>query len=162
MQASQENPFLPIIDLWKQRCPGSGLIPARSDFDMTDFMPWIGWVSIYEIEREPRIRFKIRLSGSLVARVDQKDNTGRYLDEVFPPPKYDFVYEPYMKALKTLQPVFIQRVVPTRHDIPKTLSKLVMPTAADNKVPDKFINILHYADVDDLDDIKESHPVESL
>ena len=153
------NPFQTIVTTWEERRPGPGLIPARQAFDMTDFLPWIGWVSIYEIEYGEVPRFKIRLVGTNITRIEQGDNTGRYLDEVFPPAQFPFVYEPYALALKERRPVFNQRIVPTKSNLPKTLSKQVLPVAEDHQTPDKFINILHYEDVHDLDDIDANYPV---
>ncbi|RVU38868.1 PAS domain-containing protein [Hwanghaeella grinnelliae] len=145
--------FANIVDLWEARRPGPGLLPARADFDMTDFMDWIGWVSIYEIEYGDPIRFKIRLAGTQVTKIEQADNTGRYLDEVFPPDKHPLVYPPYFEALEIGGPVYLQRDVPTKSGVAKTMSKLVLPVAEDGIRPNKFINILHYAPVSHRDEI---------
>ena len=146
-QDSVREIFADIVDLWEARSPGPGLLPARADFDMTDFMDWIGWVSIYEIEYGDPIRFIIRLAGTQVTKIEQADNTGRYLDEVFPPKVHPLVYPPYFEALERRGPVYLQREVPTKSGVSKTMSKLVQPVADDGVRPNKFINILHYAPV---------------
>lgn len=144
--------FAGIVQLWESRRPGPDLLPARKDFDMVDFKPWLGWVSIHQIEYGDPIRFKIRLVGTNITVIEQADNTGRYLDDVFPPEKHPLVYPPYFKALEDRAPVYLQRQVPTRSGIPKTMSKLVLPVADDGRRPDRFINILHYSDIYDLYD----------
>ena len=159
MFVNDQNPFQQIIAIWEQRCPGPGLIPNRKAFDMTDFLPWIGWVSIYDIEDGSPPRFRIRLVGTQITRVDRADNTGRYLDDVFPPNEFPFVFEPYYQSLEERRPVFRQRVVPIRNSVPKTLSKLVLPVAEDFRTPNRFINILHYADLRDLDDLEGPVPI---
>jgi len=146
-QDSVREIFADIVDLWEARRPGPGLLPSRADFDMTDFMDWIGWVSIYEIEYGDPIRFIIRLAGTQVTKIEQADNTGRYLDEVFPPKVHPLVYPPYFEALERRGPVYLQREVPTKSGVSKTMSKLVLPVADDGVRPNKFINILHYAPV---------------
>lgn len=147
--------FAAVADLWLQRRPSAGLLPSRSAFDMLDFKPWLGWVSIYDIEYGDPIRFKIRLAGTQVTIIEQADNTGRYLDEVFPPADYPGVFAPYFEALESREPVYLQRTVPTRSGVSKTLSKLVLPVAQDGLRPDKFINILHYSAVIELDAAKQ-------
>lgn len=149
------NIFANIVDFWEERRPGPGLIPARAHFDMADFRPWIGWVSIYDIEYGDPVRFRVRLAGTKVTLIEQADNTGRYLDEVFPPAQYPDVFSPYREALEKREPVYLQRDVPTLFGFPKTLSKLVLPVSNDGRRPDKFINILHYSDVVDHDEIAE-------
>jgi hypothetical protein len=153
-QDSVREIFADIVDLWEARRPGPGLLPSRADFDMTDFMPWIGWVSIYEIEYGDPIRLKIRLVGTSITVIEQADNTGRYLDEVFPPQAHPQVYPPYAEALEKRAPVYLQREVPTKSGVSKTMSKLVLPVADDGVRPNKFINILHYAPVDRHDEIE--------
>lgn len=142
--------FAPIVGLWESRRPGPGLLPARQNFDMPDFGPWIGWVSIYQIEYGAPIRFKIRLAGVQVTMIERADNTGRFLDEVFPPAEFPDVHAPYFEALETRLPVTLERRVPTKFGVEKTLSKLVLPVADDGRRSDRFINILHYSDIGDL------------
>lgn len=152
---SARNLFATIVRLWESRRPGPGLLPSRAQFDMTDFLDWIGWVSIYDIEYGDPVRFRIRLAGTQVTVIEQADNTGRYLDDVFPPKEYPDVFTPYFEAIEKRQPVYLQKSVPTVFGYPKTLSKLVLPVADDGRVPNKFINILHYSDVVDMDDVNE-------
>lgn len=147
--------FANIVDLWEERRPGPGLLPSRANFEMADFKPWLGWVSIYDIKYGDAIRFKIRLAGTQVTHIERANNTGRYLDEVFPPDKYPGVFEPYFEALAEKQPVYLQRTVPTLMGYPQVLSKLVLPVAADGRRPDKFINILHYSDTLDHEELAE-------
>lgn len=157
-QDSVREIFADIVDLWEARRPGPGLLPSRADFDMTDFMAWIGWVSIYEIEYGDPIRFKIRLVGTNITVIEQADNTGRYLDDVFPPNKHPLVYPPYFEALEIGGPVYLQRQVPTKSGVPKTMSKLVLPVADDGVRPNKFINILYFSNLRKLDEI-EGRPI---
>lgn len=154
-QDSVHNIFSKIVDLWEEKRPAPGRLPARADFDMVDFKPWIGWVSIYDIEYGNPIRFRIRLAGTEITVIEQADNTGRYLDEVFPPDAFPTVFAPYFEALEERAPVYLQRRVPTLFDTDKTLSKLVLPMAQDGGRPDKFINILHYSDIVDYDELDE-------
>ncbi|WP_425407271.1 PAS domain-containing protein [Hwanghaeella sp.] len=52
------GPFADLVRIWNSKRGRSGALPARRDFDFTDFRSWLGKVSIARIERKPfQIRF---------------------------------------------------------------------------------------------------------
>jgi len=65
--------------------PGRGsLLPGRPHIDpaaMPRLMPAIFFA---DVEREPRLRFRIRLIGTRLARLFARDPTRRYADEIMP------------------------------------------------------------------------------
>ena len=52
------GPFKDLVGIWNEKRGPSGELPARRDFDFTDFRAWLGKISIAKIERDPfQIRF---------------------------------------------------------------------------------------------------------
>ena len=140
----QEIPLDDLISLWRSKIPAVQRLPARADFGFEELLPWMGWISIYDVERGSRTRLRMRLVGSHIVTTDRRDYTGRYLDEVFPKAAFPAVHAPYQEALETRQPVLLRRVVPTSRGVPHRLAKLVLPLASDGVTIDKFLVVLHY------------------
>jgi len=55
--------------------------PAKSDIDPVEFPFALGYVTLVDVERDPR-RYRFRLDGSILVELSGTDYTGRYLDEL--------------------------------------------------------------------------------
>jgi len=133
-----------LVRLWELRRPAPDLLPGRQHFDIPDLKPWLGWINICDVVQGPTRRYRMRLIGSQVAEIEKGNNTGRFLDEVFPPHQYPVVQADYDLALKTKEPAMSRRMVPTSGGIPHMLTKLVLPLASDGRHIDKFLVLLHF------------------
>lgn len=133
-----------LATLWEQRRPGPGLLPGRQHFDIPDMKPWLGWINICDLVEGPPRRYRMRLIGSQIAEIEKGNNTGRFLDEVFPASLYPAVRADYERALESRQPVASRRMVPTPGGVPHMLTKLVLPLATDGSTIDKFLALLHF------------------
>lgn len=59
LEADPEDfgPFRDLVKLWQSK-RGDRLFPARSDFKVTDFRPWLGRIAIANLESDPfNVRF---------------------------------------------------------------------------------------------------------
>lgn len=133
-----------LVTLWELRRPALDLLPGRQHFDIPDLKPWLGWINICDVVQGPTRRYRMRLIGSQVAEIEKGNNTGRFLDEVFPPNQYPTVQADYETAITTRQPVLSRRMVPTPGGIAHMLTKLVLPLASDGQRIDKFLVLLHF------------------
>lgn len=77
--------LIALYDLWARRRDGRQF-PARADFQPVDLKPVLGYLSIFEVHRDP-LRFKCRLHGSTAARRVGFDLTGKFVDEA-PKPRW--------------------------------------------------------------------------
>jgi hypothetical protein len=69
------------------RPPGPGrstLLPGRPHVDPAALPRLMPSIFFADIEREPRLRFRIRLAGTRIARLFPRDPTRRYADEIMP------------------------------------------------------------------------------
>jgi len=60
---------------------GDRLFPARADIDPVDFPYVLGYVTLVDVEHDPR-RYHFRLDGSILVELSGTNYTGRYLDEL--------------------------------------------------------------------------------
>lgn len=136
--------FSDLSKLWYERRPAPGHIPSRKAFDIRDFAHCIGWISIYGIESYDPLQLRIRLVGEEIVNLDGANNTGKLLSQVFPVDEYPEVYQPYLDALASGEPIITSRSLLTLKGAERQLSKLVLPTATDGRNIDKFIVVLFY------------------
>lgn len=92
-----------IQDLWDAR-RGSRPMPARDDFPVEDLRPWLGHVSLVDVQPSPR-RFRWRLIGSGIAERLGRDATGRWFDELYAGDILDGYVRAYSRAVDRRQPV---------------------------------------------------------
>jgi hypothetical protein len=70
--------FVALARLWEQR-RGERAMPARRDFRFEDFVPWLGYLHLIEIEPTD---FLFRIFGTTVADWLGADFTGRRLSHI--------------------------------------------------------------------------------
>lgn len=69
------------------RPPGPGrslLLPGRPHVDPAAVPRLMPSIFFADVEREPRLRFRVRLAGTRLARLFPRDPTRRYADEIMP------------------------------------------------------------------------------
>jgi hypothetical protein len=82
---------------------GERPFPAKSEIDPVEFSYILGYVTLVDVEREPR-RYRFRLDGSILAALSGMDYTGRYLDEL-PGEQYAaFITETYDRVVDSSEP----------------------------------------------------------
>lgn len=133
-----------LVMLWERCRPAPDLLPGRQHFDIPDLKPWLGWINICDVVQGPTRRYRMRLIGSQVAEIEKGNNTGRFLDEMFPPSQYPAVQADYDTAIMTRKPVLGRRIIPIPGGVAHILTKLVLPLASDGQHIDKFLVLLHF------------------
>jgi hypothetical protein len=91
-----------LYDYWRSRCAGAAM-PARSAIDPLDFRYILGYVTLVEVELQPR-RYRFRLDGSILAMLSGMDYTGKYLDALGMPDYIDFVAASYDRVVDHARP----------------------------------------------------------
>jgi hypothetical protein len=91
-----------LFDYWRGRC-GEAAMPLRTAVDPLDFRYILGYVTLVEVELQPR-RYRFRLDGSILAMLSGMDYTGKYLDELGMPDYCDFVAASYDRVVDRLRP----------------------------------------------------------
>lgn len=91
------GPFRDLVQLWQERRGGRRL-PARRDFEIQDFAPWLGRIFIARVERDP---FDLRFSlwGTMLRDWWQVDYTGRTLGQLSMNPRAWKLERDYFRAM---------------------------------------------------------------
>lgn len=126
-----------LLELWTGRSVGRPL-PARRDFSIEDFRPWLGHMALIEVEPSP-LRFRVRLAGTILTAYEGQDDTGRYLDEVIAPDELAERLEPYLECVRTRQPVSDVPRYPGELYRLRAFRRLLLPCAADGSTVDIII-----------------------
>lgn len=69
-----------LFGYWLEK-RGERLFPAKADIDPLEFSYALGYVTLVDVEHDPR-RYRFRLDGSILVEMSGMDYTGRYLDEL--------------------------------------------------------------------------------
>ena len=83
---------------------GDRLFPAKAEIDPVEFPYILGYVTLVDVEREPR-RYRFRLDGSILVSLSGTDYTGRYLDELPGPEYVAFILETYDRVVDSGEPL---------------------------------------------------------
>lgn len=92
---------------WRERC-GHLPFPRKGDFDPVDFSYVLGYVTLVDVEQEPR-RYRFRLDGSILVELSGMDYTGRYLDELLMEEYTAFIKETYDRVVDSGLPYRYQK-----------------------------------------------------
>jgi hypothetical protein len=82
---------------------GERPFPAKAEIDPVEFSYILGYVTLVDVEREPR-RYRFRLDGSILAALSGMDYTGRYLDELPGEQYVAFITETYDRVVDSSEP----------------------------------------------------------
>jgi hypothetical protein len=82
-----------LLDYWNA-LRGDAAMPPKSAIDPVDFRYILGYVTLVDVEADPR-RYRFRLDGSILVRLSGMDYTGRYLDDLGMPDYIDFIAAGY-------------------------------------------------------------------
>jgi hypothetical protein len=91
-----------LYEYWRERCAAAAM-PTRRAIDPLDFRYILGYVTLVEVELNPR-RYRFRLDGSILAMLSGMDYTGKYLDELGMPDYIDFVAASYDRVVDGRHP----------------------------------------------------------
>lgn len=69
-----------LLAYWQGKS-GDWSFPSKSEIDPVDFSYVLGYVTLVDVEADPR-RYRFRLDGSILVALSGTDYTGRYLDEL--------------------------------------------------------------------------------
>lgn len=82
-----------------------GRLPSRADFPIEELRPWIGDISLVDVEHAPR-RFRWRLIGTNIVTRMGRDSTGRWFDELYTGEILAGYVAAYSAAVDRRAPVF--------------------------------------------------------
>jgi hypothetical protein len=86
-----------LLAYWVEK-RGERPFPAKAEIDPIEFPYILGYVTLVDVERDPR-RYRFRLDGSILVALSGTDYTGRYLDELPGAQYVAFIVETYDRVV---------------------------------------------------------------
>jgi hypothetical protein len=91
-----------LLAYWLEK-RGDRLFPAKAEIDPVEFPYILGYVTLVDVEQNPR-RYRFRLDGSILAALSGTDYTGRHLDELPGEQYVAFIRETYDSVVGSGEP----------------------------------------------------------
>ena len=82
---------------------GDRPFPAKAEIDPIEFPFILGYVTLVDVEHEPR-RYRFRLDGSILVALSGTDYTGRYLDDLPGAEYVAFIRQTYDRVVDSGEP----------------------------------------------------------
>lgn len=92
------GPFAALAETWRERRGPGRRLPARRDFDIEDFRPWLGRIFIARIERDP-FDLRFTLWGTQLREWWRVDYTGKTLGALSADPALWQVERQYFQTM---------------------------------------------------------------
>lgn len=120
-----------------------GRLPGRQDIDPAEMKPFLEYVILFDVVREPGrpYRFRQRLLGTHLVELFGRDTTGHFIDESSAPSHYDPVLRRLAAVVDTHQPAFGIYYPPTPHLDFLEYEHLTLPLATDGSLVDMLFGV---------------------
>lgn len=125
--------LLTLHTLWRSRC-AEGL-PARRDFDVMEFGPWMGNLQLLEV-LDDGTDFQYRLHGIHLVELVGKDLTGRRMTQLRG--LGEKLIPEYRKAWRSRKAAYLEKRVAVAKK-PVEIKKLILPLATDGQAVDMMM-----------------------
>ena len=138
--AISQPDLLRLFEYWLERCKESTL-PARRDIDPLDLPYIIGNLILVDVEREPYLRFRYRLTGSLLSNQMRLNITGKLVEDHPDPTFRALANAVYTQVATSARPLAYRRdqIIDNRV---RRYDVLILPLAADGSTVDKILSAM--------------------
>lgn len=126
-----------LYRLWQDK-RGDRVAPARSDFDVEEFMPWIGRLIIYEVIGEAE-DFRYRLVGTDLVRIHGLDLTGRVVSEACYTAGNTRTLVNLAEVCRKRQPRYRNDGQVTVKQWARAMERLFLPLSSDGRTVDRIL-----------------------
>jgi len=127
-----------LSELWEEKKLGRAF-PAWSSIDAFDLRPWLGDIEVIDVIRKPFLRFRFRLVGTNITKIDGTDLTGTYAEDFFTG-EMSGILDEYRRVVETGEPVLYGRFeYPNARGFKTWYDKAIFPLAEDGWTVDRLM-----------------------
>lgn len=140
--AFREPQLKALHEIWQGRCRGRR-VPARADFDPIDLKTHLGNLFLIDVERTP-LRFRVRLIGTRITTVVQRDVTGMYLDQIYAGKLFESLFEALSWVADARAPLRVHSRAGHPRNPFYLYEGLLLPLSADGETVNMVLGGLHF------------------
>jgi hypothetical protein len=131
----------PLLHLWRTK-RADRVLPARADFVFEDFVPWLGFLHLIEVEPAD---FLFRIFGTRAAERLGRDFTGRRLSETAAasPVLAEKAFAGYRAAIAARAPLFRSTAKTTYRSQTYSWSRLILPMGEGARVTHLLVAVAY-------------------
>jgi hypothetical protein len=126
--------------LWRLKHDGRRL-PRRRDFRPEELKPWLGNLAVVAVERQPMLRFRVLLSGTVLDDYRGYGITGQYVDTLCSGPVSSLPR--FMQCVEEATPVRFVHDNSFNSAIYRRMAKLLLPLSDDGMHVDRVLAALY-------------------
>lgn len=97
--------YCALFDLLESVAP-AGKLPGRRHFDPLTVPELMGYINLVDVHRNDRLRFRIRLHGTMQTDAAGRDVTGLFIEDAVIPEFVDRINRNMTKVVETRRPVY--------------------------------------------------------
>lgn len=132
-----------LFDLLASKAP-VGLLAGRQHFDPLSVPELMGYINLAEVHRNDRLRFSIRLHGTVQTEAAGRDVTGMFIGDAVIPEFVDRINGNMTKVVETRRPVYDRFQMPHPNRGYLDSERVYYPLAADGTTVDMILILNGY------------------
>lgn len=136
------GPLREIVDFWES-LRQDGRLPSRTDFKPEDLRNWLSHILLVDIVDGGK-RFRWRLLGTAITDVLQRDNTGKWFDEIYKGEQLAAFEENYALAFHHKKPFWFQGTFEYTNKEHISFRSVHLPLASNGVDVDMVLVLLQY------------------
>ena len=140
-----ENAWLVrFYEYWLAKCNGARL-PSPAQIDPIEIPQFLPSISLVDVVPEGGVRrYRFRLSGTLLVEFNQRDLTGRFIDEVYAPQDAHKIAGSYDWIVDTRSPHHWHSELMSEGRELIHYERLMLPLASDGETVDMLIGLFEF------------------
>ena len=138
-----EHPrFRRLADYLASKVP-PGKLPGRQDVEPTEISELLPWIMLIDVLAQPHAppRYRIRLVGTEVVKIQGSDGTGKYVEEVLNKDEAAAILRGYGAIIRSREPGYRRGIVATTGREHVNYRRIAFPLARDGEHVDMFMFI---------------------
>jgi hypothetical protein len=116
-----------VLKYWRSKLGGRAM-PRRADIDPTEIPHLLPHLQLVE---RVGARYRYRLAGTAIVEAYGGELTGKFVDEVLPPPRRAVAEHHYKMVFTMKRPIFVRHTYTTTRAVDVVASRVIMPLSED-------------------------------
>ena len=137
---NEHSHFRRLVEYLASKAP-PGKLAGRQHVDPTEIAELLAWIMLIDVisQKDAEPRYRIRLVGTEVVKIQGSDGTGKWVEEVLNSDEVPGILEGYAKIIRTHEPGYRRGIVATVGREHVLYRRMVFPLARDGEHVDMLM-----------------------